>query len=405
MDKNGRMTTVHKRAEAEFKASALSALQPKLPATQNPTSAQQVIKLKKLAGKSDAARIAGLFFVSPSDFTGTSVSMDDSELYEALGNKFSSQDAAHLKNMGISIDMIKETFANNHYEGRGTLGNVITKYEIHHRENDQVLDRLQELGVPALVAEKVISNGLENAHLNQALNEDQLVTLFSKYKFRGTFNKYGYGHNEQNDVLMGFVSGDIPFELFDRKISDLTYFARDIYDLKKKDHGPIILRHDPELAARISDHEYLLKLADKALSDPVRYKLLKDLDAAVQKHGPEALELNDPRMAAMGIFVSAGVSRECGVEAAKYVERVLELAKEETVPDFWGTNREPWKSGGVVKTTGDAYLRNYELLSLYEAGVPADECYDLLVKHKLSHDQILVAKETGVATSIADGVL
>jgi hypothetical protein len=106
----------------------------------------------------------------------------------------------------------------------------------------------------------------------------------------------------------------------------------------------------------------------------------------------------------MTIFVSSGVSRECGVEAARYVEKVLELAENDLDGNLWGSSTDPSTSQGAFKANGN-YLRNWELLDLYENGVPAEVSYDMIVKHGLSREQILVARETGVGSTLANGVL
>lgn len=413
-DKNGRLTTVHKRADSGIKNGSLASIKPASIGHLRPVEPTVVIKPKALAKDADSICIAREFGLlgTPEDAgnfalkTGReAVTLTEGELYEGLSRGYASQDTAALKGLGISMDDISERITDP-YRSRGNMDAVRSGYTIYRRNHNQVVERLQEKGVPALVAEKVLANGLENSHLDQGLTDDQLIELFSRYKMKQTHEKYEPGRVEQDDVIMSFVKGDMPFELSAHPASKLMNIARELHRIH--DARALHQREDSEvgLGGRLQDRDYLYRLADKAVEMlDGNYSPLRELDEVVRKHGMEALELHDPRRATMSIFVSAGVSRECGVEAAHYVEKVLDLAKDDIKPDFWGTGSDSWKSSAVATTRNDVYIRNHDLLSLYGAGVPAEESYDLLVNHKLSEEQIMVMRETGVNKTIADGVL
>jgi len=415
VDVNGRLTTVHKRAEGTSRGnSALGNVKPSLGVT---VSDMHTIKPKKLPVLSDSVRLAQLFgalitneeieaFVSP---TGRStVQMSDDEIYDGLRKGFTIQDAAALKSIGISLDEIMERTKDSYVQG-GSLDIAVGRKGIRYRtEISGALERLQASGTSPAEAEKMIINGLQDGHLDRALNDDQIKELFSKWRFRSAVQAYEHGPVELDDVIDGFVSGRLPFDLINHKMANLKNSESELYDLYERKFnrdGRSLYTPDAELAERLSDPDYRVRLVDKAATAmPGEYRPLVALDKLVQGHGMEVLELNDPRMAAMTIYVSPGVNRECGVEAAKYVERVLDLAKEETGGDLWGSSSKRHESQGAVQANG-VYLRNWELLDLYERGVPAEESYDLLVKHKLSREQIIVARETGVGSTLASGVL
>lgn len=422
VDKNGRQTTVHKRANAPVRGLGTIGV-PRLVGSNNQPAGGSVhtIKPKGLPEKSDAVRIAKLFEVVTtkdeiesfrSRGSRSSVALTDDDIYNALRKGFSAQDTAALKSVGISVDDAVERTKGHLHEG-GSINSLTGRSSSGHlhtyrSKTANALDRLQESGVSGVDAEKAIVNGLQDGHFDRALSDDQLVGLFSKWRFRTEYEHYVHGHVDQDDIIDGFVSGRLPFELSKHKLGDLANVEREVFDLHERDYSRergVYRTPDPALGERLRDREYLLQLAEKAVTVmPQEYTALEKLDAEVQKHGLEALELADPRRASMSIWVSEGVNRDCGVEAAKYVERIMDLAKDDIKHDLWGTSGKPYSSSGGFQTDG-AYLRNWDLLELYEAGIPAEESYDLLVKHKLSTEQILVARETGVDSTLASGVL
>lgn len=416
VDVNGRLTTVHKRAEEVPKAhSALAGVKPSLGAAAG--SKMHTIKPRNLPALSDAIRLGKVMgaFDSEADidnFRSSSnrvpVTMSDDEIYDALRCGIQMQDMAALKQLGLTAEAIVERTSEHLIVG-GSLtmisgrGNVVRRTKIQG-----TLDRLQASGTSALEADKLMGNGLQDGHFDRALNDDQVKELFSKWRFRSEAESYEHDHVEQDDIIDGFLSGRLPFEVIGHKLADLKNSEVELYSYydRKLDHSrraPYV--PDAEMVEKLRDLEYRTALVDvAALSLPQVYSPLKLLDELVQNHGMEALKLNDPRKASMKVFVSAGVSRECGVEAAKYVEEVLAMASNETEADFWGTSPDSFSSQGVVKANGN-YLRNWELIDLYEKGVPAEVSYDLIVKHGLTASQILTARETGVGSTLANGVL
>ena len=422
VNKNGVATTVHKRADVPAKGiGALSNSRPVLAASKQSASGVHTIKPKKLSDKSDAIRIGKLFGALNSEdeiesFKASSgrspVQMTDGEVYDALRKGFSIHDAAALKNLDISLDDVMERTKDhfrqggsfNRMNGRGTNGNL----QEYSSKIESALDRLQESGMSGLDADKLMLNGLQDGHFGRALSDDQLVELFSKWRFRTEQEHFHRGYVEQDDVIDALVSGRLPYELSRHKLSALKNIERESFDLFERTIGPdgrSVYQRNETLAERLKDREYLTKVADKAATVMSNeYRGLELVDAEVQKHGMEVLELNDPRMASIPIWVEAGVTRDCGIATGRYVERVLDLAREETEGDLWGTSSPMHTSMGAVKADG-VYLRNHDLLDLYDAGVSAEEAYDLLVKHKLSKDQIIVARDTGVDSTLASGVL
>jgi hypothetical protein len=417
VDVNGRQTTVHKRAEEASKAhGALAGVKPSL-GSKDAGSGVHTIKPKKLPAFADAVRLGRLMGAlstedeveSFRESSGRSpVQMSDEEIYDALRCGIPMQDTAALKNLGITPNDVMERTKDAFMVG-GALNMVSGRNNRVHRTSIKgALARLQASGMPAPEADKLMLNGLQDGHFGRALNEGQLQELFAKWRFRSEAESYEHGPVEQDDVIDGFISGRLPFEALRYKLDSLKNVERELYNLYNQPaptfrNTPTVI--DVALAERLNDMDYRASLVDAAArSMPNKYDPLKKLDEVVQKHGMEALELNDPIRASMTIFVSPGVSRECGVEAAKYVESVLDMAAAETEGDLWGTNSDPSTSQGAVKANGN-YLRNWELLDLYENGVPAEVSYDMIVKHGLSREQILVARETGVSSTLANGVL
>lgn len=419
VDVNGRLTTVHKRAEEASKAnSALSGIRPSLGTPSKTADKVNVVKPKKLPQLSDAVRLGKLLGALTTEdeiesFTLSSsrspVQMTDSEVFYALRKGITMQDAAALKTLGITTDDVIEK-TKEHFTVGGSLSKVKGRgHTSYTTKLDGAVDRLEAAGVSAIEADKLISNGLQEGHFNRALDEAKVLEVFSKWRYRSEADSYEHGHVEQDDVIEGFLSGRLPFDLIGYKAKELKNSEIELFDLYERkfeyDGRTPWKNPDPELAERLKDMDYRSKLVGKVAEfAPDLYKPLGDLDKIVQRHGEKALELKDPRKATMGVFVSAGVSRECGVEAAHYVEKVHELAKDQIKRDIWGTGSDIWTSRGTIEANGH-YVRNWDLIDLYEQGVPVEQAYDMLVNVGMSKDQILVARDTGVGTNLASGVL
>lgn len=411
VDKNGRQTTVHKRASDVPRASA--SLASAIPSSPSPRRVEEshVIKPKNLSLSSTAVRV-GLALGELRDDTDAdefgdastrkAVSIPDDVLYEFLRNGVDALNAAALTKFGITeVDQIPPEIAERVLPG--DLASVLRKNMIQRKEFGSVIERLQESGVSAIDANKLISNGLQDAHLDRALSDEQLVTLFSKWSYKSVIGYEKRGVPEQDDVITAFVDGTIPFELVGHKMNELKGLE---YELNKLfvDPAPDVDAEDEHLREKLRDRDYLVTLAGKAIVSIEGYRPLREMNRLMEEHGSEVLTLKLPQLANIKFNPEGGAEvRRIGIEAARYIESVHDIAFSTTEDAHWMSTDRFASYGGLE--VNRAYLRNYELLNLRNTGVSPEDAYDLLVNHKLSPDQIIAARETGVGNTMAQGVL
>lgn len=411
VDKNGRQTTVHKRAVGTSKAG--SSLASAMPSTPSPRSVEKshVVKPKNLGLESTAVRV-GLALgelrddVDADDFGNASnrktVSIPDDVLYEFLRNGVDAQNAAALTKFGITeVDQIPEEIAARVLPG--DLARVLRRNAYQRKEFGNVIERLQESGVSAIDANKILGNGLQDAHLDRALTDEQLVTLFSKWSYKSVIGYEKRGTPEQDDVMTAFVNGTIPFELVGHRMNDLKGLE---YELNKLfvDPDPNADEEDGHLKEKLGDRDYLIKLAGKAIVSIEGYRPLREMNRLVEEHGDEVFTLKLPQLANIKFSPGGGepVSR-IGVERARYIEAVHGIAFSTTDDAHWMSLDRFTSYGGLE--VNRAYVRNSDLMALRSAGVSPEDAYDLMVNHKLPADRIIAARESGVGNTMSQGVL
>jgi hypothetical protein len=370
-----------------------------------------VVKPKNLNLNSTAVRVGLAMGVLRDDFDvdefgdaskRKSVSLPDDVLYEFLRNGVDASNAAALSQLGITeVDQIPHGIAERVLPG--DLASVVRRNMVQRKEFGNVIERLQESGVSAIDANKLIGNGLQDAHLDRALSDEQLSTLFSKWNYKSVIGYEKRGTPEQDDVITAFVDGTIPFELVGHKMNELKGLE---YELNKLfiDPNSDVDAEDEHLREKLRDREYLVTLAGKAIVSIEGYRPLREMNRLMEEHGSDVLTLDLPQLANIKINPGGGaeVSR-IGVEAARYIESVHDIAFSTTDDAHWMSSERFASYGGLEANR--SYLRNFELLNLRSAGVSPEDAYDLLVNHKLSPDQIIAARETGVGNTMAQGVL
>lgn len=410
VDKNGRQTTVHKRAgKASSANDLLGSLRPAVGSQQQESGKTVTIKPRKLKEGSTAVAIGtSLGFLNSRgdvhafcEASGRSaVKMPEDVLYSYLRRGVDVQDAAALSNLGInSVDEIPSETAD--FCLPGSLTEVVQQNTVYRKKFDTVINRLQHRGVSAVDASKLLSNGLQDAHLDRALNDEQLIKLFSKWSFKSVCGREVHGKIEQDDVIRGFVDGLLPFELIDHKMNELKGIE---YELNKLVNEEAYRDdEDKRLREKLKDRKYLVAVAGKAATSVLGYRSLRIMDKLIEDHGMDVLSLDTPQLAGVEMHLGNHESYQIGIEGARYIDAVHRIAFKDSDRAWWmGAERFFSHSGLEVERV---YLRHGELMSLRDAGVSAEEAYDLLVKHKLSKDQIIAARESGVTNTLAEGAL
>lgn len=331
---------------------------------------------------------------------GKAVAVPDDVVYDFLRLGLDANEAAAFTSLGLSPDDVEndKRFTNPFRNNLHALSKSSTRYRLNREE---VIERLQESGVSGLVASKVLSNGLQDGHLNRALDDEQVVELFSKWKFRGIHEQYRQGGVVSDDVIESMLDGKIPFEARVHKIADLEKIVREID--RNEDA--------PAYEGIRDDHDYFVSIVNKAASEGMSdsNNPLGDVHKLVQAFGPEVLDLKYPMMASIDVseeWAKPGmrpVTYKAGIEGAKYLEKAHAIAQERT--DRWSymSMKMSDSSGGL--RVDRKYLRNWELMQLREIGVTPEKAYEYLIDRELTLTQIRGMQQDNIPVTLADGIL
>jgi hypothetical protein len=411
VDKNGVASTRNKKIVGESAgAASLKGLRPALGMAQ---TREVVHAIKGKALKTDSPLLDFLPKQEPKKdewdepeavkhpALGKTVNVPDDVLYDFLRLGIDANDAAGFTALGLSPEDVggDSRFTDSR---RSNLNNIRKSYTVYTVHKGEATDRLQEAGVSGVVAAKVLSNGLQDGHLNRALNDEQLVELFSKWKFRGIHDQYTRGSVKSDDIIESMLDGRLPFECRDGKIADLEKID---FEMGYHKDNPVYdeIRGDPD---------YFSRLVTKASTDMHdASKPLRELHGLVQAFGAEVLDLQWPELANIDVYEERTdptvkpPSHKAGIEGARFIERARELAEERGGGwGYSGSGSSITGSSGVV-IVDRKYLRNWELLQLRDAGLSADEAYEGLIEKDLTTDQLKVMKQTGINSNLADGIL
>lgn len=390
VDRNGRLTTVHKKNTVVSASPALAGVKPALPkGSESPVI--HIIKGKPLHAQSLSLKL--LAHDEPQQYRLTSCTgefewrkkteMPDDLLYDYLRCGVDVQDAAALYGMQVMPDEIEDhPVIGEHAPGRlGRIGGSDAFWMINNR---RVIDRFQAAGIPAVVAEKPISNKIQDPFLDKALDEHQLVQLFSRWKYSTVYG--GVRTRQMERVIEAFVRGKLPLTVMDLKTEDL----KDITDelLMSGNNRFDELRHDEKT------YEAVIRKAAASMTGRNR---LDDMLRLVKRHGNQVMELDDPYLCS----VTTEEGDIVGIETAKYLDgffRILAQSHDRVENNnkyqFWG--------GTFV---GGGYVKNSDLLYLREAGISPQEAYEGLVVNKIEARQIVVAKEDNLHSGLLGGAL
>lgn len=329
---------------------------------------------------------------------GKAVDVPDDVLYEFLRLGIDANDAAGFTALGLSPDAVGDDPRFNE-RLRSNLNKVHKSHTVYTVHKGEATDRMQEAGVSAVVASRVLSNGLQDEHLNRALNDEQIVELFSKWKFRGAYELHKTSSVRSDEIIESMLDGALPFAAKDCKIADLEKID---VEMRCSRDGQVYddIRSDPE---------YFARLVTKASTDMHdASNPLRELHELVGAFGQDVLDLQFPELADIDVYEEQTdptvkpPHKKAGIEGAKFIERTRALAEERG--DYLGYTSSLTGSFGAV-TVGRKYLRNWELLALREAGLSAEEAYEGLIEKDLTSDQLKVMKQTGINSNLADGIL
>lgn len=421
VDKNGKQTTVHKRAEQNSSgASALASLKPKLTGGRA-SKPKATVKIKPTAVRE--LHEDSIISAHPSYFEvewikyghgeyewrNEEMEIPTARLYEYMRKGIDLTDASIFEGLGFNPEMVGEEFPED-IPGRLGKWRVNATYASKIK-NQNVIDAMEEAGITPAKAYKALENGLQDGHM-QHLSIDQLVSLFGKWKYYGVEGT----RPEQNSsrLLDKVVQDVIPYEL------TLTNSRKDLSRLE----GELVsLGNNPLLERKEQDRELFIRIADKAVKSlPYRDFAPRDepvtrLYQLYDRHGEGVLDLPYPEMLTFSRHLGTpqeykasydgdedeSVNRWASItlEDALFAEAVADKGLEGRIR-LWDVDavQQNTQRGKNVPT-----LSHHDVLNMRAAGASVDQVHELLVMRGLGFDQALTVVKDGINSTIADGAL
>lgn len=252
-DRNGKLTTVHKRAAGAPSAglSRLAGIAPSVAPSVNASGSstqpdKKIIKVTftvkesaykpptnvLIVGRGSLIHELGLTDKATAGGKRT-VSITRGEIFDFMKLGVTVSEAAFLHTKG-NFEQWKQDpdFA---AATPASLACIPRKDGFDISEIDRTVDALRDHGVSPQKAQKVISQGLCDKHLDGALDIDQLCALFDRFEY--SHSSIRGKSTEYSDTMDGIIDGRIPFENFEAGYSrtliksalDLLYPDRQKY--------------------------------------------------------------------------------------------------------------------------------------------------------------------------------
>jgi hypothetical protein len=410
VDKNGKQTTVHKRVDRGANSSpALSSAKPTLggAAIQAKPKGKAMTKIKA----SSVARLHEDSFIKrhPHEFEvewiengeeyygwrKVDTELPTSRIYDYMRQGIDLADATILDGLGISPEALAEDFTEELPGRLGKIESNKTGTSILH--NGQVIDAMEQAGIPVAKAYKALENGLQDGHMEK-LSIEQLVPLFSKWRYYG---KQGTLPEQNSSRLLDAVASDqIPYELTETATrQELSRLEGELRYMESRKPLLELLNRDRDMFIRIAE-KAITTMSVSSLGAQADKPVSKLLNLAT-KYGDEVLELRHPELITMSKKVD-GEWKQLTMEEAQYCEAVEKLAID--AGDEVGVQ---WKRpfDNLRADNNDVTLRHSELAELHGNGVSVEAAHEMLVLRKMSIGQAITAHTDNVPTSISEGAL
>lgn len=414
VNKNGVSTTVHKRTGVIMPSlKSLESLKPTLGGTKP--------KSRKIVGDPFLDRSVtvkaggdlprnGIIMSNPDMFESemirrgfnlyawrrSDMEMTNRELYSYLRFGVDAVEAVALKGIGVS----PEDLPNDETLSQSLPGSI-SRITRGRREtiiqNVQAVEAMEAAKVPALKAVKALESGLQDGHLNGRFDIKQLVDLFSKYKYGVAIGDHQ--KVESSAVIDSVLSGDIPIEM--TKNHTRMLLSRMEHEFNQ---GGASRTHIEHVRDAVTPEEFI-RIASVGIRRTHTKQPVFDTYRLMQEHGDEVLDLMRPAM----VELERNNGEPYGLRGAQFLHTITELTDGDTDIDVndrygdwqWDTQGETDRITNRKKVTmvGD------DLLKLMDAGISADDAYNLMYKKGMGLEQILVAVESGSPMALAEGAL
>lgn len=411
VDKNGKLTTVHKRADQNVLPSAsLASLKPTLSGAKK--AAQSKVKALTKVKASSVSRFHEESFITAHaasfevdwlehgrEYYGwrkDDMEIPSATLYDFMRKGIDLPDAAALTGLDITPASLEEEFAD---DLPGRLGKV--KEKGHHVliKNQKAIDAMEEAGVPPLKAFKVLENGLQDGHMAN-LSIDQLVPLFSKWRYYGV--QGSLPDQNSSRLIDAVTAGKIPIELTESTTrQELSRLENEMRFTKSAVPLKALLAEDKDLFLRLTEKAVKTMNVSSISSDHDK-PALKLLNL-YNEHGKQVLDLRSPEL----LHKSKRVNDEwtpLTLDEAVFIEEVEKIALDrgDDIGVTWNNKSFDDIRNNVNR---DVKLNHSDLAALHGTGMGAETAHEMMVLRKMNVGQAVTAYTDNVPASMSEGAL
>lgn len=414
VNKNGVSTTVHKRATRRPSLKSLDSIRPVL--NESKPKSRRIIgdhflgtpTTVKAGGSLPSS---GIIMRNPDVFESNDmqrgynayawrrvdIEMTNGELYAYMRLGIDPVEAVALKGVGVSAEELP--YDENLSDSLpGSLGRLMRGSKEHRIQNTKAVDAMIEAKIPALKAAKALESGLQDGHLNGRFDIKQLVDLFGKYKYGVAIGDHRTV--ESAAVVDSILAGDIPIEL--TKTSSRLELTR----MEREFNKNKTYRTQIESVREAISPEDFIKIAKVGIKRVQTEQPVYDTYRLVQEHGEAVLDLTLPAVIEIARENDGPIY---GLSGAQYLEEIVKMSDADTDIDYddrygdWQyqtmSDRDRPHDRRKVTMSGD------DMMTMMDAGISADNAYDMMFRKGMSLDRILLARENNISMSIAEGML
>jgi hypothetical protein len=423
MDKNGKLTTVHRRTDATVsKASSLAGIKPSLPQKTAPSAKSaddKVVKVKwkisqgslPMSDNSFLTRAGLADSVLAAEIKPNGHQMTRGEVFEFMKLGLTFSEAAALHQIGGPLDewMEDESFRS---ALPGDQARVLVKGGERTVALDETMELLKREGVSLNKAAKLVRNGLSDEILQRSvLAPHEIFALFSRFSYQTSINPDVTTNSAA--TMDALNEGLLPFDLVENMDADKSTMTTVIYALyppEKKRASSVPLPSDTISEAvrqeLIADHEKLSQtIMVMSKYSNIYQDRLRSIDetlSAIKEFGYEACLKNHPNLLNYKLSNGERVGPERLDEAKASARSVADIFE----PDVKSSTVYP--TAVEVKVHKDKEwlsLRYTDIAEFNLMGASKEEIFEKTIGAGMDSNRALAIAQKRVSPAVSSGWL
>lgn len=420
MDKNGKLTTVHRRDGAlPSKASSLAGIKPSLPQTPTAVAADdKVVKVKwkvsqgslPLSEKSFLTRMGMKDEILAAEIKPSGHAMTRGEVFEFMKLGLSFMESAALHQIGGPLE---KWLDNQEFKDAlpGNQARVFVKGGDRTLALDETMELFKREGVSLNKAAKLVKNGLSDERLQRSvLAPHEIFALFNRFSYQPSINPDDTTNSTA--TMDALNEGLLPFDLVENIDADKSTMTNVLYALyppgkKKSSSVPLAadVISDSVRQELIDDHE---KLSQTVLVMS-RYKgsssgeRLRSIDVAVNainEFGFNACMAHHPGLLTHTLSDGTALGYERATEARRATISLGSMLDKNKGTNYPTSLKMSSHIGGEWTRTDYADVAEFKLM-----GKSDQEIFDLTLGVPMDSNRALAIAQKNVAPVISSGWL